>query len=105
MDEAYGVVVTTVASETEAEQLARLLLEQRLVACVQIAPIRSFYRWQGSIQAGQEQQLSIKCRCSDYEAIQCLLQAHHSYENPEIILVPISDGASAYLAWIDEVTQ
>jgi periplasmic divalent cation tolerance protein len=105
MKELYGVVFTTVASEAEAEQLARLLLEQHLVACVQMEPTRSFYHWQGHIQMSKEQRLSIKCRCSDYEAIQCLLQAHHSYENPEIILVPIADGAPAYLAWIDEVTQ
>jgi periplasmic divalent cation tolerance protein len=105
MDESYGVVITTVASEVEAEQLAKLLLEQRLVACVQIEPIRSFYHWQGRIQVDREHRLSIKCLGRDYEAIQCLLQAHHSYENPEIILVPIADGAPAYLAWIHEVTQ
>jgi periplasmic divalent cation tolerance protein len=105
MDESYGIVITTVANEVAAEQLARLLLAQHLVACVQIEPIRSYYRWQGKIQVDQEHRLSIKCRCSDYPAIQSFLQAHHSYENPQIILVPIAAGAPAYLAWIDEVTQ
>jgi periplasmic divalent cation tolerance protein len=105
MDESYGIVVTTVATETEAEHLAKLLLAQYLVACVQIEPIRSYYRWQGEVQVDWGQRLAIKCRCSDYPAIQSFLQAHHSYENPQIILVPIIDGAPAYLVWIDEVTQ
>src|SRR5690606_22419212 len=43
-------VTTTTASEAEARSIARLLVEQRLAACVQISgPIHSVYRWQGEI--------------------------------------------------------
>ncbi|MCS7274858.1 MAG: divalent-cation tolerance protein CutA, partial [Candidatus Bipolaricaulota bacterium] len=44
-------VITTTASQDEAERIARALLEKRLAACVQIVgPITSFYWWQGKIE-------------------------------------------------------
>jgi periplasmic divalent cation tolerance protein len=100
----YGIVITTVPRVEEAESLARLLLEYKLVACVQVDEIRSYYRWQGEIQGESEQRLWIKCRVADYGAIEQLIKAHHSYELPEIILLTIAAGSPDYLNWIAEET-
>jgi periplasmic divalent cation tolerance protein len=100
----YGIVITTVATAVEAEKIARLLLERKLAACVQVNEIRSYYRWQGEIQGESEQRLWIKCRVADYGAIEQLIKAHHSYELPEIILLPIAAGSPDYLNWIGEET-
>jgi periplasmic divalent cation tolerance protein len=105
MTSPYGIVLTTVAQASDAQRLAHLLLEQHLAACVQVEPIHSYYRWQGQIHSDAEVRLVIKCRTEDYEAIEHYLQAQHPYDNPQILLLPIATGATAYLHWIDEVTR
>ncbi|MGB0562691.1 MAG: divalent-cation tolerance protein CutA [Spirulinaceae cyanobacterium] len=99
------VVITTCASETEAKAIACHLVEQHLAACVQMFPIRSIYRWQGMIHDDPEVQLMIKTREELFGAIEHEIQAHHSYDVPEIILLPIQQGAASYLAWLTAETQ
>lgn len=102
MDE-YIQVLTTIGSEEEAGWLARLLLERRLAACVQvIGPITSRYRWQGEPQTEQEWQCLVKTTRAAYDAVEAAIREAHSYDEPEIIAIPIVAGSPGYLAWIDE---
>jgi periplasmic divalent cation tolerance protein len=96
------VVLTTCESEEEAERIARSLLEKRLAACVNILPrARSIYRWKGAVEEAQELILLIKSRRDAFETLRAELSKIHSYEVPEIIALPIVDGSTAYLAWLD----
>jgi periplasmic divalent cation tolerance protein len=100
----YCVVQTTVASQAQAETLARLIVEARLGACVQLLPIRSFYRWQGEMQGEAEFLLQIKTRQACYAALEAFIRAHHSYETPEIVQLPITAGSADYLQWLHAET-
>ncbi|MGA8785686.1 MAG: divalent-cation tolerance protein CutA [Polaromonas sp.] len=99
------IVLTTTADEAQAETLARQIVEARLGACVQIQPIRSFYRWKDALCDQPEWRLSIKTRCARFEALAQFISAHHPYETPEIVQIPITDGSAAYLRWVDDETQ
>ncbi|MEO5658901.1 MAG: divalent-cation tolerance protein CutA [Polaromonas sp.] len=101
----FCIVQTTTASEAQAEALARLIVDARLGACVQIQPIRSFYRWKGALCDEPEWQLSIKTRQLRFEALAQFITAHHPYETPEIVQLAISAGSAAYLRWLDDETQ
>jgi periplasmic divalent cation tolerance protein len=101
----YIVVTTTCSSAEEADRLASELLEKRLAACVQSNSIHSAYRWKGTIERTAEVQLSIKARASDFLDIQALIQSMHSYQNPEIISLPVISGSAAYLKWIGDETD
>ena len=95
------VVLNTCGSEAEAEQLARHLVEHRLAACVSIAPqIRSFYRWQGAVESSQEWLLLIKTSRPLFDRLRAAIEASHSYEVPEVIALPVVDGAPNYLDWV-----
>ncbi|MEM8642940.1 MAG: divalent-cation tolerance protein CutA [Cyanobacteria bacterium P01_G01_bin.54] len=98
------VVITTCASETEASAIARHLVEQHLAACVQFVPIQSIYRWQGDVYQEPEVQLMIKTRAALFGAIEREIRTLHSYEEPEIIVLPIQQGSASYLAWIGAQT-
>ena len=96
------VAFTTCASEQEAETIARRLLESRVAACVSIVrQVRSLYHWQGAIQDDTECLLIIKSVESLSEPLQAGLRAIHSYETPELVILPVSGGLPDYLAWID----
>ena len=96
----YCVVQTSVAGQAQAEALARLIVDARLGACVQLQPIRSFYRWQNEVRDEAEVLLQIKTRQACYPALEAFIRAHHSYETPEIVQLPIVAGSADYLQWL-----
>jgi periplasmic divalent cation tolerance protein len=99
------VVLCTCGTAEEAERIASGLVETRVAACVNVVPgLTSVYRWQGAIERSPECLLVIKSRRSLFERLRAEIEKMHSYEVPEIIAVPIVDGAEAYLAWIDKET-
>lgn len=100
----YGVMLTTTPTREEAQKLARLLVGEKLAACVQLLPIESFYFWQGKTQNEAEVLLLIKTRTALFESAIARIKEIHSYTVPEIVAVPFAAGFAGYLDWIDEVT-
>jgi periplasmic divalent cation tolerance protein len=97
------VILSTCATEEEAERLARDLVEARLAACVNIVPrVRSFYRWKGAIEDAAECLLVIKSSRPLFDALRAALEKAHPYEVPEVVALPIVDGAPNYLNWLHE---
>lgn len=96
------VVLSTCDSEEQAARLARHLVEQRLAACVNILPnVRSFYRWHEKVEDSSEWMLVIKSRRDLFRDLRAEIEKLHSYEVPEMIALPVVDGAEAYLGWIE----
>lgn len=102
----YIQVVTTTERQEDAQQIARMLVESRLAACVQIVgPIVSTYRWQGKIEAAQEWQCWAKSRRGLYEEIEQAIRRIHPYEVPEILAMAVLGGNASYLEWVTKETQ
>ena len=96
------VALTTCANPEQAEALARTLVERRLVACVNVVSgVRSFYRWRGKIEEDAEQLLIMKTRRDMAARLEQALLAEHPYDVPEFVVLPIEEGSTDYLAWID----
>ena len=95
------VVVTTVGTEEEANQLAEELVARRHSSCVNIVPVhRSVYRWQGKVCDDREFLLVIKTLEGEYEAVEATVKELHSYELPEILAFQVSRGEAGFLDWI-----
>ena len=95
------VVLTTCASEQEAEALARSMVEQGVAACVNvIGGVKSYYHWQGKLESAAEWLLLIKSSRSAFAALRAALERAHSYEVPEVIALPVVDGSPNYLNWL-----
>jgi periplasmic divalent cation tolerance protein len=96
------VVFCTVGKTQDAGALALALVEQHLVACVNIVPaVTSIYRWRGKIERDEEQLLVMKTRADRFEELRAAIVARHPYEVPEIVALPLVAGHAPYLAWID----
>ena len=93
------VIWSTVPSALSAV-LAKSLLEKDLVACVNITPVRSLYRWKGESCDDEEHLLIIKTRRGLADAVIRALKAEHPYEVPEIIVLPVIAGHAPYLDWV-----
>lgn len=101
----FAIVITTTSENSEANKISQLLLDEKLAACIQVSQIKSFYSWKGKMNVDDEFQLLIKSNKNDFEKIEQLIKANHSYDVPEIIQVPIINGSKEYLNWIKEVTE
>jgi periplasmic divalent cation tolerance protein len=99
--EDFVVVLVTAGSSEEAERIAAALVEDGLAACVNIVgPIRSVYRWRGAVERAEEHLLVIKARRASFAALSARVHELHSYDTPEVVALPITAAAEAYLAWL-----
>ncbi len=101
MNDKFLVVLTTVNSAAAAEKLARLLVQQKLAACVSISsPLTSVYTWQNKMEEAREWLLLIKTRQANYPDVETLIRQNHPYEVPEILALPVARGEKNYLSWL-----
>lgn len=104
--ESHCAIVTTTDSAEAAEELAKGIVDARVGACVQIVgPIRSLYRWEGAVQNDQEWQLWVKTAADRLDALTEYIKAHHTYDVPEVVALPIVGGSSDYLQWLTDETR
>ena len=102
----FIIIFTTVNSDSEANRIGQKLIEERLAACVSIIPsVTSIFRWEGKISSESEQILIIKTQKKYFSKIREKILSIHTYNLPEIISVPITDGSEQYLKWVEEQLQ
>ena len=98
--------MTTVGNAGEGESLARLIVEAKLAACVQILPkMTSVYFWEGKVQTESEHLLLIKSLEEKFDELSAFIKQNHSYEVPEIVAIDAKRVAGDYLNWIRDVTS
>jgi periplasmic divalent cation tolerance protein len=95
------VALSTAASPEEARRIATALVVEQLAACVNIIDnIHSIYRWQGAIESAAESLMLVKTHANLLPAIELRLRELHAYDVPELVAVPIAQGAQPYLDWL-----
>jgi periplasmic divalent cation tolerance protein len=96
------VVLCTCGNGEEALRIANALIEDRAAACVNILPaVQSVYRWQEKIETAQEILLLVKTTQERFAAVERKIVELHSYDTPEIIALPVTEGLKKYLAWLN----
>jgi len=100
------LILSTCPDLEAAERLASRLVEEGLVACVNIVPqVRSIYSWRGRLERTDECLLIMKSAAVRFAAIEARVRALHTYELPELIAVPISEGLPEYLQWVSDTAS
>ena len=86
----------------EKKKIAQQLLKQRLIACANITgPVSSLFQWSGKPEKAEEYLIFMKSRKDLFDKLAEIVKALHSYEVPEILVLPVVDGSKEYLAWLD----
>ena len=102
----FAIILTTVSAAEEGQSIANTLVEEQLAACVNIIPnISSVYRWEGQIQSESEVLLLIKTTKDLEGEVYREVQAVHSYDTPELITLPITNGSETYLDWLNAAVR
>lgn len=97
------LVVLCTCPEEGATALAQTLLKERLIACANLCDVTSLFVWQGDIQEETETLLVMKTTDQRWPALRDRIVELHSYDVPEVLALPVSDGTRDYLVWLDDV--
>ena len=100
-----SILYVTAGSIEESKKIAHVLVEEKLVACVHIIPkIESVYRWKGKIESGNESALLVKTTEKLVERVIQRIRSLHSYDVPEILVLPPVGGLKEYLDYVQDET-
>ena len=95
------VILCTAPDEATAQELAALVLAEKLAACVTLLPgATSLYYWEGKMEQEYEVQMLLKSDIEHQEALLACLKSHHPYPTPELLVLPVTHGDSEYLSWL-----
>lgn len=99
------IIQTTCSSNEEAKKIAKVLIEERLAACIQLSEIESMYTWNQKFCCDNETLMSIKTRKENFEKVKSKIKELHSYDVPEIIQIDITNASKKYLKFIGDNTN
>lgn len=95
------ILAMTTCPESISQELARILVERQVCACVNIIPnIISTYHWKNELVTDAESILIIKTEAGFEERLENTIIENHPYEVPEFIVLDITTGSKNYLDWI-----
>ena len=100
------LVLTNLPDREAARKLAESLVGAGLAACVNVmSECTSIYRWEGAVETASEVPVLIKTRAALYPNVEAFIRAHHPYQLPEVIALPLNTGLASYLAWVAAETR
>ena len=103
---AYCIINCTTRNKEEAIYIAKSLVERKLIACCNIVPsITSVYEWENDLCCDEECLMVMKTKTELFNEVEITIKELHSYDTPEIICIPINNGSSEYLSWVNEQTK
>lgn len=95
------LVLTSFSEALSARQFGTRLVEKQLAACVSLLPgVEAIYRWKSDVEVEGECLVIVKTLRGRLPALREFFAAHHPYEEPEFIVLPVAEGSPGYLAWL-----
>ncbi|TVP48962.1 MAG: divalent-cation tolerance protein CutA [Gemmatimonadales bacterium] len=99
------VVLVTLPDAASAGSMARILVEEGHAACGSIVPgVSSIYRWEGKIHEDTEVLLVLKTSEPALAGLLRRVPELHSYDVPEVLALPVTEGHPPYLDWVADIT-
>lgn len=99
------MIYTTLPDKITTKKIAKTLVKENLVACVNFFTVESVYRWKNKLTEDREYALIMKTKKSLYKKVEKRLNELHPYEVPAIVSYEIKNGFSGYLSWIHKETS
>lgn len=98
------IVLVTCGSLAEGRKIARVVLEKRLAACVNLmtGAMESHYHWEGKLEKAREFLLVMKTTLRKLKELEREVKRLHSYEVAEFVVLRIEFGSLDYLSWMNE---
>ncbi|XNM69589.1 divalent cation tolerance protein CutA [Escherichia coli] len=77
------------------------MLAEKLAACATLLPgATSLYYWEGKLEQEYEVQMLLKPTDPPASAARPP-KAHHPYQTPELLVLPVTHADTDYLSWLN----
>jgi len=96
------MIISTYPDQTIAEKIAKESIKARLVACANIAKVRSIYVWKGKMEDTDEFLVIFKTTEKGANKLKDFIKKSHPYEVPEIVEIAPDYVDPDYLSWLNE---
>ncbi|GBC74201.1 Divalent-cation tolerance protein CutA [archaeon HR05] len=96
------ILISTYPDEANALKAARGAVDSRLAACVNIAKIRSIYRWEGKVEDAEEYLALFKTTEDSLPRLKEFISSTHPYKVPEMVSIAMDSVSERYMAWMVE---
>ncbi len=98
------VIISTYPNKKSITKIANELVQNNIVACVNIIKISSIYSWQGKIENSSEYLALFKTIQKNKKSLKEKIKSTHPYNVPEIAEINITSINNSYLKWLVEST-
>jgi len=95
------VIIATESSKTNAVRMAKLLIKEKIAACVSIKQIFSVYEWDDDIQETKEFEITIKSKIEFKDYLIEFLNKNSTYDVPQIIYKKYN-AEMKYYDWLNK---
>lgn len=95
-------VYITCKDMSEAKKISKHLLEKKLIACANMFPIESMYKWEGKLVDEKEVAMLCKAKKSNYDEIEAEVKQLHSYDVPCIVAFDWVKSSNEFSRWVNE---
>ncbi len=92
-------VYITCSGEKEAEKIAETLLDKNLIACANVFPIKSIYRWNRKVTKNNEVVLILKTLPENFDKVVIEIKKMHSYKLPCITKIE-AQSEPKFFEWL-----
>ncbi|MGC9434548.1 MAG: divalent-cation tolerance protein CutA [Methanomicrobiales archaeon] len=93
-------VVLCTGTAVDAERISAAVIRESHAACVNIVPVTSCFIWEETVTRDEESLLIIKTSRDRVDGLTSRICSLHSYDLPEVIVLPIVGGLPEYLDWV-----
>lgn len=97
------IIYTTCKDTDEAKRIGKLIIEQRLAACVNVWPIGSTYFWKDELIEDTEAALLIKTSETKIHQVEEIMTQNHAYATPFIGSIDVRRINREYKEWMSTV--
>lgn len=98
------MIVSTYPNKKSISKIANKLVQEKLVACVNMTKISSVYSWQGKIENADEFLAIFKTTQKNKTKVKNQIKTTHPYKVPEIAEIQVNSINKPYLDWLIEST-
>ena len=96
------VIIATESSKTNAVRMAKLLIKEKIAACVSIKQIFSVYEWDDDIKETKEFEITIKSKPEFKDYLVDFLREISTYDVPQIIYKKFNSDIK-YYDWVNKI--
>jgi len=99
------LIISTYPDKKSISKIAKNLVKNKIVACVNISKIDSVYSWNGKIQNSSEYIAIFKTITKNKIKLKKKITETHPYDVPEIAEIDVTSINKSYLNWLIESTN